>query len=271
MSTSSLRERPLRILGGRPVGFVARNVAQPRNYIALANMARRYPLPLAAALRYFTGRGTYPAHVAVRTPSGTLRPTLWSAHDMITLNEMFCREDYRVRQPPRLVVDIGSNIGLSALYFMSRGASVRCHLYEPVVRNVERLRSNLRDFENRYELEQVAVADFAGQSAFRLEETGRYGGLSGSLPDMTTVRVVHIDAVLEHALAAADTISVLKIDVEGDEGRLLAAARADLLARVEMIYVEAFEIDVPVPDGFAASEACDTLCMRNTALSSSRG
>jgi len=88
---------------------------------------------------------------------------------------------------------------------------------------------------------------------------------------MTNVRVAHIDAVLEHALAGADTISVLKIDVEGDEGRLLAAARTDLLARVEMIYVEAFEIDIPTPDGFAVSEACDTLCMRNTALSAPRG
>jgi len=271
VSTPSLRDRPLRILGGRPLGFVARNVAQSRNYVALANMTRRYRDPLPAALRYFTGRGSYPARVAVRTPSGTLRPTLWSPDDMITLNEMFCREDYRVRRPPRLVVDVGSNIGLSALYFMSRGPSVRCHLYEPVTRNAERLRLNLRGFEDRYELEQVAVADFAGQSAFRLEQTGRYGGLGGSLPDMTTVRVEHIDAVLERALAAADTVSVLKIDVEGDEGRLLAAARADLLARVELIYVEAFQIEVAVPDGFVASEACDTLCMRNTALSAARG
>lgn len=269
--SAPLRDRPLRILGGRPVGFVARNVAQPRNYLALANMARRYPRPLRAAARYFTGRGTYPARIAVRTPTGTLRPTLWSPDDMITLNEMFCREDYRVRRAPRLVVDIGSNIGLSALYFMSRGAGVRCHLYEPVPRNVQRLRTNLRGLEERYEVEQVAIADFTGRSAFRLEQTGRYGGLGGSLPDMTTVRVAHIDAVLEHALTAADTISVLKIDVEGDEGRLLDAARADLLARVELIYVEAFEIDVAVPDGFSASEACDTLCMRNTALSAAPG
>lgn len=265
MSTP-LRERPLRILGGRPVGFVARNVAQPRNYLALANMVRRYRRPLQAGARYFTGRGAYPARVAVRTPSGTLRPMLWSAHDMITLNEMFCREDYRVLEAPRLVVDIGSNIGLSALYFMSRGHGVRCHLYEPVARNVERLRANLSDFEDHYEVEQLAVADFAGESAFGLEETGRYGGLGGNLSDITTVRVAHIDTVLEHALAVADTISVLKIDVEGHEARLLAAARADLLARVEMIYVEAFEIAVPVPDGFTVSEACDTLCMRNTAL-----
>jgi len=269
--STPLRDRPLAILGGRPVGFVAQNVAQPRNYLALANMARRYPHPLQAAARYFTGGGAYPARVGVRTPSGTLSPMLWSAQDMITLNEMFCREDYRVRRPPRLVVDIGSNIGLSALYFMSRGAGVRCHLYEPVPRNVERLRANLRGFEQRYEIEQVAVADFAGESAFRLEDSGRYGGLGGSLPDMTTVRVAHIDAVLEHALAAADTISVMKIDVEGDEGRLLGAARADLLARVELIYVEAFEIEVAAPDGFAVSEACATLCMRNVALSASRG
>lgn len=263
---TALRDRPLRILGGRPAGFVARNIAQPRNYVALANMLRRFPRPLDAGARYFTGRGTYPARVAVRTPSGTLRPTLWSAHDMVTLNEMFCREDYRIAGPPRLAVDIGSNIGLSALYFLSRGPGARCHLYEPVARNVERLRENLRGYEDRFEIQQAAVADFAGEAPFRLEETGRYGGLGGSLPEMTTVPVIHIDTALERALEVADTISVLKIDVEGDEGRLLAGARPDLLARVELIYAEAFEIEIAVPDGFQASEDCDTMRMHNIAL-----
>lgn len=266
MSRVALRDRPLRILGDRPLGFIARNVVQPGNYRALVNMARHYPRPLDAAQRYFRGRGTYPVRFAVRTPAGTMTPTLWSYHDMITLQEMFCREDYGVTGAPPMVVDIGSNIGLSALYFLTRGPQVRCRLYEPVPRNVERLRENLAAFGGRFEVEQVAVTDFDGEATFGVEETGRYGGLAVATDETTTVRCRHINAVLEDALAVAATIAVLKIDVEGHEALLVGAIRPDLLARVELIYAEAVGIDVPVPDGFAATEACDTLRLRNVAL-----
>ena len=38
----------------------------------------------------------------------------------------------------RAVIDLGSNIGISALYFLTRNADCRVWLYEPVPRNVER-------------------------------------------------------------------------------------------------------------------------------------
>ena len=266
MTRVALRDRPLKILGDRPLGFIARNAAQPDNYRALVNMVRRYPRPLDAAQRYFRARGEYPVAFPVRTPLGTMTPTLWSYHDMITLQEMFCREDYAVAGAPPMVVDIGSNIGLSALYFMTRDANVRCRLYEPVARNVERLRQNLAAFDGRFEVEQVAVADFDGEAAFGVEDTGRYGGLGVSTDDITTVRCRHVNAVLEDALAVAETIAVLKIDVEGHEGTLVGAIRPDLLARIELIYAEAVGIDVPVPDGFAATAACDTIRLRNVGL-----
>jgi len=264
---TALRDRPLRILGGRPVGFIARNAVQPRNYAALANMVRRYPRPVDAARRYFLARGSYPVRFPVRTPAGTMRPTLWSYHDMITLQEMFCREDYGVRGgAPRTVVDIGSNIGLSALYFLTRGPQVRCHLYEPVPRNVERLHENLAAFEDRFELEQVAVADFDGEATFGVEDTGRYGGLGVVLPDTERVRCRNINAVLEDVLAAADRIDVLKIDVEGHEATLVEAIRPDLLARIELIYAETVDVEIRTPDGFEATAACDTVRLRNVAL-----
>lgn len=263
MEGGEYRLARVRILGDRPLGFVARNAVAPRNYVALVNMARRYPRPLDAAGRYLLGRGPYPARVAVRTPAGIVRPTLFSYHDMLTLNEVFCREDYRVRGAPRTVVDIGSNLGISALYFLTRHPAVRCRLYEPVARNVERLRANLAGLEDRYEVAEVAVADFAGETEFHLDPYGRYGGLEVDTPETVTVPCRHIDTVLEDALADADTIDVLKLDVEGYEARLLRAARPDLLARVRIIYAEGTLAELPVPDGFAATESCETVRLVN--------
>ena len=245
--------------------MVLRNVAAPANYRALAAMPARYPDLGDAARRYFLGRGAYPARVAVRTPTGPVRPTLWSHHDMFTVNELFCRADYAASEEDRRVVDLGSNIGISALYFLSRGPEVRCRLYEPDERNVERLRENLDGFDDRYELEAAAVADFDGEADFGLSPSGRYGGLGVESGTSTRVRCLHVDAVLEGALSEWEAIDVLKVDVEGMESRLLAAARPELLRRVRTIYVEGRRRELPIPDGFEARERCETVRLRPAA------
>jgi FkbM family methyltransferase len=243
--------------------MVLRNLAGPANYRALAAMPRRYPDLRDAARRYLLGRGDYPARVAVRTPMGVVRPTLWSHHDMFTVNEVFCRLDYAAGRDDRRIVDLGSNIGISALYFLTRGREVRCRLYEPDPRNAERLRENLEGFEDRYELEEVAVADFDGEADFGLSPSGRYGGLGVTSATSARVRCVHVDSVLEEALSDWDAVDMLKVDVEGMESRLLAAAQPGLLARVRTIYVEGRSPEIPVVSGFEARERCETVRLRN--------
>ncbi len=262
------RSYPRAVLGGRPAGLVLRNLAAPANYRALAAMPRRYPDLRDAARRYFLGRGSYPAGVAVRTPTGVVRPKLWSHHDMFTVHEIFCRADYAAGADDRRVIDLGSNIGISALYFLSRGPEVRCRLYEPDPRNVERLRENLSGFGGRYSLEEVAVADFEGEAEFGVSPYGRYGGIGVETGTTTAVRCVHVDAVLEDALSEWDEIDLLKLDVEGMEAKLLTATRPDLLARVRTVYVEGRRGELPLPPGFQARERCETVRLRKKSRSS---
>jgi FkbM family methyltransferase len=225
-------------------------------------MSRRYPDLGDAARRYLLGRGDYPTRVAVRTPLGVVRPKLWSHHDMFTVNEVFCRGDYAAGPGDLRVLDLGSNIGISALYFLTRGPEVCCRLYEPDPRNVERLRENLHGFEDRYTLETVAVADFDGEADFGLSPSGRYGGLGVKSDRSTQVRCVHIDSVLEAALADWGAVDLLKIDVEGMEARLLEVARPELLRRVGTVYVEGRRRELPLPAGFEARERCETVRLR---------
>jgi FkbM family methyltransferase len=251
------------MLGGRPLGVIARNAVRPANYRALVNMPRRYPRLAECARRYFRRTGDYPFRCPVRTPSGVVEPTLWSWHDMLTVNEVFCREDYRVRGEPRVVVDVGSNIGISALYFLTESPAARCYLYEPVPTNCERLRANLAAFEDRYELEEVAVADREGSFPFATEPAGRYGGLDREEGERITVRVRHIDSVLEDVLAREGRVDVLKLDTEGAEARTVRAIRPELLGRVGTIYLEAEERGAVAPPGFDASFRCETLRLTN--------
>src|SRR4051794_14393293 len=188
---------------------VARAIVGRQHYVALFNMARLYPRFFENLYRYLTGYGSYPHRVAVRTPTGIVRPMLYSHHDLLTLNEIFCRHDYPA--PPRIatVVDVGSNIGISALYFLSRNSHCRCFLFEPYEQNVERLEANLAGYEGRYELSPVAVADRGGPVTFGVEPTGRYGGIGVETGAAITVECRHINDVLADVLAREGAIDVL--------------------------------------------------------------
>lgn len=227
------------LVGGRSPRRIARALAGPQHYRALVNMLWTYPRPLDALARYLLGRGRYPARVAVRTPAGVVRPTLYSAHDMLTLNEVFCRLDYAPEGDPRVVVDVGSNIGLSALYFLTRRARPFCFLYEPDPRNTARLRENLSGYADRWELTEAAVAAAAGRVRFGTEATGRYGGVGVDGTGAITVDCVAVNDVLERALTRRGFVDLVKLDTEGLELDTVRAMDPALLHHVGQIVMEA--------------------------------
>jgi FkbM family methyltransferase len=252
------------LLGERPLGFVAREAVRPSNWRALARVPRCYPHPGECAWRYFSGRGAYPYRCELRTPSGKVTPTLFSHHDMITVNEIFCRRDYSAGPELEVAVDIGSNIGISALYFLTRSPRARVWLYEPVPTNVERLRSNLSEFEGRWRLDEAAVADRNGQADFAIEPSGRYGGLGAEHAESIHVRVRHIDSVLAEVLERERRIDVLKIDTEGTEARTLRSASPELLSRVGTIFAEDFGGEFGELPGFDATRRANVLRLTNS-------
>jgi FkbM family methyltransferase len=253
------------LLGDRPLGFVVREAVRPSNWVALARMPRRYAHPVEGARRYFTPGGSYPYECDIRTPLGVVAPTLHSQHDMITVNEVFCREDYRVGDEAEVVVDVGSNIGISALYFLTRSQRSRIWLYEPVPTNLDRLRENLTGFEGRWRLDESAVADRDGEEAFSIEPSGRYGGLGSTQDETIRVRVRHIDGVLREVLGTEPRIDVLKLDTEGVEARTLAAVSPELLARIGVIFAEDIAGEIEPPAGFEASRRASVLRLVNRA------
>jgi FkbM family methyltransferase len=203
-------------------------------------MALRYPEPLQNLRRFLTGKGTYPYRCRIRTPLGIVAPTLYTSHDMSTVNEVFCRLDYRAPSDLRVAVDFGSNIGISALYFLTRNPTARVYLFEPNPVNVARLRANLAGYEDRYELDAAAVAVSAGDVSFATEPTGRYGRISED-GDVITVPCRAVGEVMERILEREGRVDLLKVDIEGNEEALLAAIDPDLLKRVDAICCELHE------------------------------
>ncbi|HEX2286607.1 MAG TPA: FkbM family methyltransferase [Mycobacterium sp.] len=225
-------------IGGRDVGTVANALFERRHYHAALNMMRLYKEPAAMFRRYLTGRGDYPYICQVKTPSGWLDLHLFTPHDVLTVNEIFCREDYRAEAGDNVIVDFGSNIGISAAYFLSRGPNVRAYLFEPLPANIERLQTNLARFRDRYTLEQVAVGPVDGEVEFGWEETGRYGGVGAATGRTITVKSRNSTTVLEEVIARHGQIDVLKVDIEGLEDAVVAGIPQSLARHIRKIYVE---------------------------------
>jgi hypothetical protein len=116
-------------IGGRRLGTIAGALFQRRHYLALYRAFRVYADPLDALARYLLKRGGYPHRLTVRTPTGPYALTLYSHDDILTVNEIFCRQDYPAGPEDRIVVDFGSNIGISAAYFLTRSTEGHAHLF----------------------------------------------------------------------------------------------------------------------------------------------
>lgn len=250
-------------LGGRSLRTIARAVRQPRHYRAALNTVRVYHQPWRVLYRYLSGAGAYPWDVPVRTPLGTCTPRVFSHAALRTLYEIFGRLDYSVNEEPKVIVDIGSNIGLSALYFLTRNPKSRCYLFEPVPENVLRLQQNLAQFRERYTLDTSAVADADATVEFGVEPTGQYGGIGVRTGRSIQVRCRSINSVLADVLQRESRIDLLKIDTEGAEERTVTAVDSGYLDRIGAIYAEAKPGRPLLPGRFSQQQVGEVVRLYN--------
>jgi FkbM family methyltransferase len=246
----TLRNRTEYMIGNRSLRQLLSAVFKRQHYVALINMQRLYPKFLENLWRYLTGAGEYPYDIAVRTPVGLKSMRLYSHHDLLTVNEIFCRQDYFADRSLKYVIDLGSNIGISAIYFLTRNGDATCALYEPNPHNIERLRLNLQGYESRYSLNQLAVSNESGEIQFGIEPTGRYGGIAQGHLQTIVVSCVHINDVIEGALRDHSNIDILKVDTEGVEIQTIEAIDGNLLDHISKIYLESDPMRDLHPDRF---------------------
>ena len=230
-----------------------------QHYIALWNMLLNYPSFFSIFIHYLTGIGKYPSKVSIRSPVGIITPTLYSHHDLLTVNEIFCRHDYLATRDIKVVVDLGSNIGISALYWLTRNHSSKCYLYEPDERNIVRLKLNLKGFEDRYIIHNNAVSDQSGKLEFGRESTGRYGGLGIETGNVITVDCLEINSVIENILQQNESIDILKIDTEGVELKTVTALKPKYAKKIKRIYIEA-EPDTAIHPDIFRREQYGSVC-----------
>lgn len=175
-----------------------------------------------AAMRAFA-TGKRPETISVASPTGSVTIALRNGESLKTVFSVFCREDYASpAAPPTGFLDLGANIGVAAVYFLSRNARNRVRCYEPDIANLPFLKRNLAPFGDRAEIIEHAVGPEAGTAILFRSEDGKYSSLieaeGGDAQQPTEVEAFR--DVLSSTQALPTPVTV-KIDIEGLEPDLV--------------------------------------------------
>jgi FkbM family methyltransferase len=232
------RSRNAMHLGKRNWRSVKWVLTRKETYGALLRAFRVLDEPFSVLRDELFSSSLHRESVSVRTPLGRTTIRLKSPVDMSTVMGVFCREDYRLDADARVVVDIGANIGVASLYFLTRSADTFVYAFEPVPQNIEAFLENTSGFRSRIELGQTAVGAASGTVSFGVEPTGKFGGMKSKSDARIEVPCVSINEVMERVLSKHGQVDCLKVDVEGSEADLLSAMDHRFWARIRSIYAE---------------------------------
>jgi FkbM family methyltransferase len=141
--------------------------------------------------------------------------------DLLVLEQVFLDREYHVEpimaDSIEYIVDLGSNIGVTAMLWAQRYPQARMVLVEPDPDNFKLLRRNTAAFQDRCILLNAAVSDRRGTASFFRSE--REYGHSVLKPDdcvsEINVKTMTVSDVLTEA--GFPRVDLLKMDIEGGE------------------------------------------------------
>lgn len=131
-----------------------------------------------------------------------------------------------------LIIDLGANVGASALWFTSRFPECRIVAVEPDLSNAAVCRENIAPFDN-IELITAAIGGSAG-FADLVDERGKWG-VATTRSAAGSVRVCTVDDILNSRPGCR--LFLVKVDIEGFESDLFAA-NTDWVATAKVIIIE---------------------------------
>lgn len=170
---------------------------------------------------------THPVNLRLRTT------------DVGSCQEILLRTPYEWRfpEPPRVIVDVGANIGFASVSYASRYPDARIIAVEPEPSNYEVLRKNVAPYANVTPVKAalwkdarpLAIVDTGGgHTTFRIRNESN-GAASAPASGVT------LDQLM--ADLGIDFIDLLKVDIEGAEREVFEDPEA-WIGRVGVIAVE---------------------------------
>lgn len=191
---------------------------KPSEEAALIDLANGFPryTPTKVNYRHYTLQVTDMLSVA------------WQIHEFFTDERM----KFISTNDQPLIVDCGSNVGVSLIYYKALYPRARVIGFEPAPEVFECLEANVEQNDlHGIELHQKAV--WVNTDGVSFSSDGADGGAIDNAKGNDEVATVRLrDVLLQH-----EHIDLLKVDIEGAETKVLQDCD-DALKRVHYLYVE---------------------------------
>src|SRR3954471_10075158 len=149
--------------------------------------------------------------------------------DLLVLEQVFLDKEYEVEplEPESIeyILDLGSNIGVTAMFWAQRYPKARLALVEPDPDNFELLTKNTAGFKDRCVLFNAAVSDKRGTASF-FRSDREYGHSilkTGDCVAEIQVPTLTVSDVLHEA--GFPRVDLLKMDIEGGEQIVMPTIR----------------------------------------------
>ena len=140
---------------------------------------------------------------------------------------------------PKRIIDVGANIGATAIYFLSHFPNAEIFCYEPSLRNYMYLQKNTKHFSNIKNFQYGLNNESIQIELFHGKDQPAQDSIIMSKETAENSEVVNlVKASEEIAKKGIKEISILKIDTEGCEVPILSEFQLLENANIDMIYIE---------------------------------
>ena len=163
-----------------------------------------------------------------------------SSSDMILIYEILLQSKYKSEYffpnnlNPKIIFDIGGNIGITSIYLASIFPDAKIYTFEPLSDNFEILKKNILKYDN---IEAFNIGLGSNNGSFKVylgDDSENFGGVS-FYPDQIENKsdshilceVRNINEVIEEL--NIESIDLIKIDTEGAEHDILMALQEKIL------------------------------------------
>ena len=243
-------------IGKRNFLTFIRSIFKFENYIAAIRFFKVHKSPIKSIFNEVFSLGSYPQILHFNSPLGDSKVNLYSYDDFSTFNLIFCRQDYLYTNKQTIILDIGSNIGISAIFWLTRSKDTFVHCYEPSSENYIKLKKNLKDFDGRFSIFKKAVSSKTFSSFLNLEKSGVYNSINNSNKSKNYFEkekcdVVSINSCIEKIIKQYGKIDIIKIDNEGEELKTVAAIDKKFWEYIACINVDGSSVREYVPRIFS--------------------
>lgn len=162
----------------------------------------------------------------------------------VWLDKVYDLKGYEISETD-LVVDIGANIGVFALYAAYRASKGEVLAFEPFPANADFLRQNISESKlTNVTASQKAVAATGETRQLTVSEEWIKHSLQNDMRGSTTASVINIECVtLDDVMRGREVCDLLKIDCEGSEYEIFYAASPQTIGKIRRIAGEYHEID----------------------------